>query len=121
MMTIFWPLVLGMYTLNDDVESLCICVRIVCPQGVSLAQAKEKGQLIFLEGLKESLSILNPQETNTASQAMDFLRYKQIIYHMLYDVICCYMIYVIFMSHFVFVLPAHLYIVIISLVCITIM
>ncbi|KAM7382929.1 hypothetical protein PAMP_002624 [Pampus punctatissimus] len=42
--------------------------------GVSLAQAKEKGQLIFLEGLKESLSILNPQEANTGSQAMDFLR-----------------------------------------------
>ncbi|XP_022060681.1 elongator complex protein 6 [Acanthochromis polyacanthus] len=42
--------------------------------GVSLAQAKEKGQLIFLEGLKESLSILIPQESNTENQAMDFLR-----------------------------------------------
>ncbi|XP_045901018.1 elongator complex protein 6 isoform X2 [Micropterus dolomieu] len=42
--------------------------------GVSLAQAKEKGQLVFLEGLKESLSVLIPQETNTGSQAMDFLR-----------------------------------------------
>ncbi|XP_070768245.1 elongator complex protein 6 [Enoplosus armatus] len=42
--------------------------------GVSLTQAKEKGQLVFLEGLKESLSVLNPQETNTGSQAMDFLR-----------------------------------------------
>lgn len=48
----------------------------LCPQGVSLAQAKEKGQLVFLEGLKESLSVLVPQETDTGSQAMDFLRYK---------------------------------------------
>ncbi|XP_061574554.1 elongator complex protein 6 [Cololabis saira] len=42
--------------------------------GVSLTQAKEKGQLIFLEGLKESLSILIPQDDETESQAMDFLR-----------------------------------------------
>ncbi|KAM9353213.1 elongator complex protein 6 [Symphorus nematophorus] len=42
--------------------------------GVSLAQAKEKGQLVFLEGLKESLSVLIPRETDTQSQAMDFLR-----------------------------------------------
>ncbi|XP_030606255.1 elongator complex protein 6 [Archocentrus centrarchus] len=42
--------------------------------GVSLTQAKEKGQLIFLEGLKESLSILIPQESTAESQAMDFLR-----------------------------------------------
>lgn len=41
--------------------------------GVSLAQAKEKGQLVFLEGLKESLSALIPRESNTGSQAMDFL------------------------------------------------
>lgn len=50
---------------------------LVCPQGVSLAQAKEKGQLVFLEGLNESLSVLIPQETDTGSQAMDFLRYIQ--------------------------------------------
>ncbi|XP_029927417.1 elongator complex protein 6 [Myripristis murdjan] len=42
--------------------------------GVSLVQAKEKGQLIFLEGLKESLSVLIPKEPNTGSQALDFLR-----------------------------------------------
>ncbi|KAA8591912.1 hypothetical protein FQN60_017286 [Etheostoma spectabile] len=42
--------------------------------GVSLAQAKEKGQLVFLEGLNESLSVLIPQETDTRSQAMGFLR-----------------------------------------------
>lgn len=45
-------------------------------QGVSLAQAKDKGQLIFLEGLKDSLSVLIPQESSTASEAMDFLRYR---------------------------------------------
>ncbi|CAJ1063027.1 elongator complex protein 6 [Xyrichtys novacula] len=42
--------------------------------GVSLLQAKEKGQLVFLEGLSESLSVLIPQEDNAGSQAMDFLR-----------------------------------------------
>nr|XP_046256030.1 elongator complex protein 6 [Scatophagus argus] len=42
--------------------------------GISLTQAKEKGQLVFLEGLKESLSVLIPQESNAGSQAMDFLR-----------------------------------------------
>ncbi|XP_034731378.1 elongator complex protein 6 [Etheostoma cragini] len=41
--------------------------------GVSLVQAKEKGQLVFLEGLNESLSVLIPQETDTRSQAMGFL------------------------------------------------
>lgn len=47
----------------------------VCFQGVNLAQAKDKGQLIFLEGLKESLSVLIPQAADTGSQAMSFLRY----------------------------------------------
>ncbi|XP_054638032.1 elongator complex protein 6 isoform X2 [Dunckerocampus dactyliophorus] len=42
--------------------------------GVSLSQAKDKGQLVFLEGLNESLSILNPQDAQTGSEAMDFLR-----------------------------------------------
>ncbi|XP_057689197.1 elongator complex protein 6 [Corythoichthys intestinalis] len=42
--------------------------------GVSLSQAKEKGQLVFLEGLNESLSILNPDGARPGSQAMDFLR-----------------------------------------------
>ncbi|CAN9514479.1 unnamed protein product [Ophioblennius macclurei] len=42
--------------------------------GVSLAQAREKGQLVFFEGLKESLSIFSPQEGETASPAVDFLR-----------------------------------------------
>ncbi|XP_075937294.1 elongator complex protein 6 [Anarhichas minor] len=42
--------------------------------GVSLTQAKEKGQLVFLEGLKESLSVLIPEDTDPESQAMDFLR-----------------------------------------------
>ncbi|XP_041649802.1 elongator complex protein 6 [Cheilinus undulatus] len=42
--------------------------------GVSLLQAKEKGQLVFLEGLTESLSVLSPQETSAGTQTMDFLR-----------------------------------------------
>lgn len=42
--------------------------------GVSLVQAKEKGQLVFLEGLNESLSVLIPQESHEDSCAMDFLR-----------------------------------------------
>ncbi|XP_077432805.1 elongator complex protein 6 [Vanacampus margaritifer] len=42
--------------------------------GVSLSQAKEKGQLVFLEGLNESLSILSPHDATTGSEAMDFLR-----------------------------------------------
>ncbi|KAM9309651.1 elongator complex protein 6-like [Pholidichthys leucotaenia] len=41
--------------------------------GVNLTQAKEKGQLVFLEGLKESLSYLIPQEAKTRTEAMDFL------------------------------------------------
>ncbi|XP_076593472.1 elongator complex protein 6 [Chaetodon auriga] len=53
--------------------------------GVSLAQAKEKGQLVFLEGLKESLSVLIPRDTNTGSQAMDFLRDPSVGLKSLYE------------------------------------
>ncbi|XP_029958577.1 elongator complex protein 6 [Salarias fasciatus] len=53
--------------------------------GVSLTQAKEKGQLVFFEGLKESLSILIPQEGNTESQAMDFLRDPAVGLRSLYE------------------------------------
>ncbi|XP_071751636.1 elongator complex protein 6 [Centroberyx gerrardi] len=53
--------------------------------GVSLAQAKEKGQLVFLEGLKESLSVLLPQESNTESQALDFLRDPAVGLRSLYE------------------------------------
>ncbi|KAM4600773.1 elongator complex protein 6 [Polymixia lowei] len=42
--------------------------------GVSLAQAKEKGQLVFLEGLKESLGVLLHKASNTGSRALDYLR-----------------------------------------------
>ncbi|KAJ0066302.1 hypothetical protein NL108_010932, partial [Boleophthalmus pectinirostris] len=42
--------------------------------GVSLVQAKEKGQLVFLEGLQESLSHLIPQEGQTGNEALNFLR-----------------------------------------------
>ncbi|KAG7216427.1 hypothetical protein INR49_001913 [Caranx melampygus] len=53
--------------------------------GVSLAQAKEKGQLIFLEGLTESLSVLIPHEPATGSQAMDFLRDPTVSLRHLYE------------------------------------
>lgn len=57
---------------------LCWSLSELClSQGVSLTQAKEKGQLVFLEGLKESLSVLIPQDTETGTRAMDFLRYTQ--------------------------------------------
>ncbi|KAK7886465.1 hypothetical protein WMY93_026086 [Mugilogobius chulae] len=43
-------------------------------EGVSLVQAKEKGQLVFLEGLQESLSHLIPQEGQAGSDTLNFLR-----------------------------------------------
>lgn len=42
--------------------------------GVNLIQAREKGQLIFLEGLKESLGVLLNKEKNATSPALDFLQ-----------------------------------------------
>lgn len=53
--------------------------------GVSLTQAKEKGQLVFLEGLRESLSVLTPKENNPGSQAMDFLRDPAVGLRSLYE------------------------------------
>ncbi|GAA6217215.1 elongator complex protein 6 isoform X2 [Lates japonicus] len=53
--------------------------------GISLIQAKEKGQLIFLEGLTESLSVLIPQVTSTGNEAMDFLRDPSVGLRSLYD------------------------------------
>lgn len=41
--------------------------------GVSLVQPKEKGQLVFLEGLNESLSHLIPREGEASSDALNFL------------------------------------------------
>uniref|UniRef100_A0A673VSW1 Elongator complex protein 6 n=1 Tax=Salmo trutta TaxID=8032 RepID=A0A673VSW1_SALTR len=43
-------------------------------QGVSLAQAREKGQLVFIEGLKESLGVLLQGESSKGTRAVDFLR-----------------------------------------------
>nr|XP_046170075.1 LOW QUALITY PROTEIN: elongator complex protein 6-like [Oncorhynchus gorbuscha] len=42
--------------------------------GVSLTQAREKGQLVFLEGLKESLGVLLQGEASKGTRTMDFLR-----------------------------------------------
>ncbi|XP_038849104.1 elongator complex protein 6-like isoform X2 [Salvelinus namaycush] len=43
-------------------------------EGVSLAQAREKGQLVFIEGLKESLGVLLQGESSKGTRAVDFLR-----------------------------------------------
>lgn len=59
----------------DSAWRVVVMVSASCVQGVSLAQAKDKGQLIFLEALKESLSVLIPQETSRTSDAMAFLRF----------------------------------------------
>ncbi|XP_060937258.1 elongator complex protein 6 [Limanda limanda] len=57
--------------------------------GVSLTQAKEKGQLIFLEGLNESLTLLIPQKTETGSEAMDFIRDPTVGLRRLYEFVRC--------------------------------
>ncbi|XP_036395425.1 elongator complex protein 6 [Megalops cyprinoides] len=41
--------------------------------GVSLAQARDKGQLVFLEGLKDALGILLQDGTRSGSHTLDFL------------------------------------------------
>lgn len=47
-------------------------------QGVSLAQAREKGQLVFIEGLKECLGVLLQGESSKGTRAVDFLRYLSV-------------------------------------------
>ncbi|CAL9706038.1 unnamed protein product [Knipowitschia caucasica] len=42
--------------------------------GVSLVQAKDRGQLVFLEALQDSLSHLIPQNHQTGSDTLNFLR-----------------------------------------------
>lgn len=53
--------------------------------GVSLTQAKEKEQLLFLEGLTESLDVLLQKTSDTGSQALDFLRDPAVGLRGLYD------------------------------------
>lgn len=53
--------------------------------GVNLALAKEKGQLVFLEGLNESLSVLIPQESHADSCALGFLRDPAVGLRSLYE------------------------------------
>ncbi|XP_067094337.1 elongator complex protein 6 [Osmerus mordax] len=55
--------------------------------GVNLAQAREKGQLIFLEGLKESLKFLLHKETKSAS-VYHFLRDSDVGLRELYKFVC---------------------------------
>ncbi|KAG5856821.1 elongator complex protein 6 [Anguilla rostrata] len=42
--------------------------------GVSLIQAREKGQLVFLEGLKGALAVLLEEKPNPSAQTLGFLR-----------------------------------------------
>ncbi|XP_073703403.1 elongator complex protein 6 [Garra rufa] len=42
--------------------------------GVSLAQAREKGQLVFLEGLKESIGVILQEDANQETQTLSYLR-----------------------------------------------
>lgn len=44
-------------------------------QGVSLAQAREKGQLVFLEGLKNSIGVLLQEDTSQETQTLSHLRH----------------------------------------------
>ncbi len=49
--------------------------RNVFVQGVSLAQAREKGQLVFLEGLKNSIGVLLQEDTSQETQPLSYLRH----------------------------------------------
>jgi hypothetical protein len=62
---------------GDVLTTFCMGSFIVfhVNQGVSLTQAREKGQLVFLEGLKESLGVLLQGEASKGTRTMDFLRY----------------------------------------------
>ncbi|XP_056331357.1 elongator complex protein 6 [Danio aesculapii] len=42
--------------------------------GVSLTQAREKGQLVFLEGLKDSIGAILKEDTSEGTEALSYLR-----------------------------------------------
>ncbi|XP_051574814.1 elongator complex protein 6-like [Myxocyprinus asiaticus] len=42
--------------------------------GVSLVQARDKGQLVFLEGLKESLGVILQDDTSQGTQPLSYMR-----------------------------------------------
>ncbi|XP_043972513.1 elongator complex protein 6 [Gambusia affinis] len=67
------------------VQSFCHYSAVSQRLGVSLTQAKEKGQLVFFEGLKECLSVLTPKENNVESEAMNFLRDPTVGLRSLYE------------------------------------
>lgn len=48
--------------------------NLVSLKGVSLLQAKEKGQLVFLEGLKDCLGVVLPDGAKPESPTLDFFR-----------------------------------------------
>lgn len=49
--------------------------RNVFVQGVGLAQAREKGQLVFLEGLKNSIGVLLQEDTSQETRPLSHLRH----------------------------------------------
>lgn len=53
------------------------CVDVFVCQGVNLVQAREQGQLVFLEGLKDSVGQLLQQGPDSEAYPMGFLRYIQ--------------------------------------------
>ena len=50
--------------------------NLVSLKGVSLLQAKEKGQLVFLEGLKDCLGVVLPDGAKPESPTLDFFRWS---------------------------------------------
>lgn len=58
-----------------------VCQRL----GVSLTQAKDKHQLVFLEGLQEALSVFIPPDDDTGSRALGFLRDPTVGLRSLYE------------------------------------
>ncbi|KAM6967604.1 elongator complex protein 6 [Aplochiton taeniatus] len=55
--------------------------------GVNLDQARESGQLLFLEGLKESVGVFLDKESNPRSSTFDFLRDPSVGLRGLYEFI----------------------------------
>lgn len=53
---------------------MCVKTFYVVLQGVNLTQAREKGQLVFLEGLKASPGVLLDEDTSDETRMFDYLR-----------------------------------------------
>lgn len=76
-----FTVVYGLLLPGEDVLTTCCMGSFTVlhvNQGVSLAQAREKGQLVFIEGLKECLGVLLQGESSKGTRAVDFLRYLSV-------------------------------------------